>query len=73
MLVVSQNRVIFKLRGGLAFQNERAHSTVVGTLFSTVLDRAEQVGVRIKTSAFFFDWSRRYGRKTEKCQFGAGS
>jgi hypothetical protein len=47
-------RVKFNLRGGLAFQNKRTHQTVVGTLFSKVLDRAEQVGVRRKKSSNFF-------------------
>jgi hypothetical protein len=57
-------RVNFIIRGGLAFPNKRTPFTVVGTLFSTVLDRAEQVGVRKKTAAFFFDWLGRYGGKT---------
>jgi hypothetical protein len=54
LLFVILIRVMFNLRGGLAFQNKRTHQTVVGTLFSTVLDRAEQVGVRRKKSSDFF-------------------
>jgi hypothetical protein len=53
LLVLGVRVIICSIRGGLGFQNKRTHQTVVGALFSTVLDRAEQVGVRKKTAAIF--------------------
>jgi hypothetical protein len=51
LVLGSFGKLNFNLRGGLGFQNKRTHQTEVGTLFSMILDRAEQVGVRKKTAA----------------------